>query len=446
MFPFIEQAQAFLTVSPSGGLVLKPARELRARFLPGLIRLERDGGAARLVTLSGSAIAAGPRGLRPLPAGRMRPAARCRVTPTQDGAALLSFRGAFLAAGAAGPVVTTTPDAAAALRFRLLGPRAAFRAVEGTIVRLRGQPRPNGRFLRFARNAWIGDGAEELRDARVLAHDWVAFTPGGTCHLAPHGYSRQRLSRDVAAYPLPSPGRLDAAALLGGHDNYYHHLVDFMVDWFDLRGRVPDGIPLLSVAPTQRFQAEILDAFGIADRIRPLDGLSLTRVRRLIVPRSAVVRMGEVRDPATIEACRAFLDARIAPRLDAPRRLFVSRAAAGRRRAANEAQAIAIAQRSGFRAVMLEELGFLDQVALFRRAEAVAGLHGAGFANLIFAPPGCRVIEIMPTDPQRPPHFANLSAGLGLAFRRVDAAGGFQSNDLAIDLAGLEAALAALPG
>ena len=42
----------------------------------------------------------------------------------------------------------------------------------------------------------------------------------------------------------------------------------------------------------------------------------------------------------------------------------------------------------------MSNLNFKDQVKLFTNANFVVGLHGAGFANIIFSKPGTKVIEI----------------------------------------------------
>mgnify|MGYP000861794652 FL=1 len=44
--------------------------------------------------------------------------------------------------------------------------------------------------------------------------------------------------------------------------------------------------------------------------------------------------------------------------------------------------------------MILEDSSFLEQVRLFQGAEFVAGRHGAGLANLVFAAPSCRVLEV----------------------------------------------------
>ena len=51
-----------------------------------------------------------------------------------------------------------------------------------------------------------------------------------------------------------------------------------------------------------------------------------------------------------------------------------------------------------FAVVDLAELDFMDQAALFFRAEIVIGAAGAGWANLIFSPEGTRVLSLIGID------------------------------------------------
>ena len=52
----------------------------------------------------------------------------------------------------------------------------------------------------------------------------------------------------------------------------------------------------------------------------------------------------------------------------------------------------------GFKSLTLSNFSFYDQVALFYNAKQIIGLHGAGFANLIFCKPKTSVIEIQPSS------------------------------------------------
>ena len=48
----------------------------------------------------------------------------------------------------------------------------------------------------------------------------------------------------------------------------------------------------------------------------------------------------------------------------------------------------------GFKTIVLSNLTFNEQIRVFQNAEAIIGLHGAGFANLIFSKVGTKVIEL----------------------------------------------------
>lgn len=73
--------------------------------------------------------------------------------------------------------------------------------------------------------------------------------------------------------------------------------------------------------------------------------------------------------------------------------IYVSRAKARRRRVTNEAAVVAMLANYGFVEVKLEELGWQEQVAVFRHAKIIVAPHGAGLANLAFCQRGARVIE-----------------------------------------------------
>ena len=50
--------------------------------------------------------------------------------------------------------------------------------------------------------------------------------------------------------------------------------------------------------------------------------------------------------------------------------------------------------KNNFTSVKLHELKFLDQVQLFYDAECIVGLHGGGFANIVFSKEKTKVIEL----------------------------------------------------
>ncbi len=79
-----------------------------------------------------------------------------------------------------------------------------------------------------------------------------------------------------------------------------------------------------------------------------------------------------------------------------PRRLYISRADATRRRVLNEDETWAALSRLGFERVTPVTLSVADQLSLFASAEAVVLANGAASANLPAAPPGALVVEFQP--------------------------------------------------
>ena len=91
-----------------------------------------------------------------------------------------------------------------------------------------------------------------------------------------------------------------------------------------------------------------------------------------------------------------FIRERFQASVPGTRRLFVSREDAAVRRLVNEEQVRALLLRRGFEVHTLEGLSFKAQRELFQGASHIVGTHGAGLANLAFAHPTTRVLEMMP--------------------------------------------------
>jgi Capsular polysaccharide biosynthesis protein len=99
-------------------------------------------------------------------------------------------------------------------------------------------------------------------------------------------------------------------------------------------------------------------------------------------------------------------------------RIYVTREKARRRRVANEAALWAELERRGFAKVVLEEMPWAEQIAVFRAARVVVAPHGAGLANLVFCEPGARVVELVNRDYFNPV-FWRVAALRGLDYRAV---------------------------
>jgi hypothetical protein len=94
------------------------------------------------------------------------------------------------------------------------------------------------------------------------------------------------------------------------------------------------------------------------------------------------------------------------------RRIFVSRANAVRRRLVNEDEVWALLEPHGFERVVMEGLEFAEQVSLMKQTSVLCAPHGAGLTNMLFCPPGARIVEI--ADLGFPnPNFYALASALG---------------------------------
>lgn len=122
------------------------------------------------------------------------------------------------------------------------------------------------------------------------------------------------------------------------------------------------------------------------------------------------------------------------------RRIYISRSDTRKRRIVNEAEIWKSFEARGFEEVAAAKLSFRDQVALFAEAEMVAGPHGAGFSNLVFAPPGTRVLEISNLERVKSVYFL-LTKALGQHYVPVVGGKGDRNEWFRADPSTVEAAL-----
>lgn len=79
-----------------------------------------------------------------------------------------------------------------------------------------------------------------------------------------------------------------------------------------------------------------------------------------------------------------------------PKRFYIVRKGVSRG-AVNEAEVQEFFTRHGWALVDAAELSLQEQIDIFRNAEAICGLHGAGLVNLQWCRPGTHAIEIFPS-------------------------------------------------
>ena len=201
------------------------------------------------------------------------------------------------------------------------------------------------------------------------------------------------------------------------HRNYGVWLLDclpFLLPW---RGPLQQGRLAVLVPPLTDWQRRTLELIGVPlsaiivaseptvlcdDMIVPgLNALDVEPATEAVEPASDPAtepRSYDLRQPgpSVIEAIRVLRTGiRPTAATDPPEYVYISRRGTESfRHLRNEDDVEAVMMRLGFVVVRTEDLSFDEQVATFARARVIAGPHGAGLNNAIFAPAGCLVLDI----------------------------------------------------
>jgi capsular polysaccharide biosynthesis protein len=248
-------------------------------------------------------------------------------------------------------------------------------------------------------------GLLELQNAVVLSGEWFVLA-GGKAYCDAFVQSpfpplsaylaRWTLDETVFVTEPPAPLPIQRGFLLGGCANYCHWLTDYLPRFEFYRS---DCGTLLMNHPVQPFQTQSLAHLGVnMSEIMPLEYPRAYRVQTLFHPRTAsTLCTNEISfRPAIVDWLRDKFKALRTPG-GGQRKLFISRAGAEAhaRRLLNDDEISGLAREQGFEIMRCEELSFEAQVKMFSEASIIAGAHGAGLTNLIFAPPTAKIVETM---------------------------------------------------
>lgn len=237
----------------------------------------------------------------------------------------------------------------------------------------------------------------------VLGGDWIPYRPDGLAvidqmtHTPSLYVTKARNLQVIDGHCYAAPARLrnlpEDVVLVGSSPNYYHWLIDHLPRLLLVRKLgLLDGRKVLVGSGLQSFQLDALRMLGVdADQLLYMEPDEAVQFRSVLVPN--LLSATTVCHPLVRELLLEAFPAVHGNSQRSPR-IYLSREDAATRRLTNEAQAVALLEHAGFEKYVLTDKPFQEQIDLFRHAEAVVAVHGAGMANTIFCTAGCRVVEI----------------------------------------------------
>lgn len=230
--------------------------------------------------------------------------------------------------------------------------------------------------------------------------------------LNPNYWKRRYVADLTCRRKLPAPSKLHGrAAILNNYvaNNFYHWMLEVgpKLTALDLAGIEVDHYVLDCHLPYQR-------------RILQLLGVDLTRV---IQPHcqshllaDEIVWFNMPTTGVVQQYASAILKqlANNTPRESSRNRIYISRRDAVHRRLQNEREVERELGKLGVTSVCMSDLSIDEQIELFRDASLIVTIHGAALANLIFANPHLKIVEIVPESRMNRSLFPEWSRQLGL--------------------------------
>jgi len=217
-----------------------------------------------------------------------------------------------------------------------------------------------------------------------------------------------------------------------GNENYWHWLFDVL--------------PRLAIAEKKKIITEIdyflLPNIELKFQIETLNALNIPQTKRLsskkyrhleadevivtdhpyVLKNDASKEIQNVPDWIIKWLRNSFLKNSNTKQENLPEKIYIDRSDSRSnlrdyRKITNEAEVKEILIKNGFTIVTLANLDFKTQVNLFNNATHIVGLHGAGFANLVFCKPKTKILELTPNSAG--PMYKNLAIKNNLIYQNI---------------------------
>ena len=228
-----------------------------------------------------------------------------------------------------------------------------------------------------------------LLPSNEFVAELVALTPAG----------RHSVLRAEPAYHEPLPRRAHQKtgnyyAVLGfGVHHYYHWSHDLIMGMRGIADHLPRDTRLIVPEEMKPFQIETLELLGLTDHPRvhfPVGAYWELENLYVVTPRLKT----QIDSSEPYRWFRnAVMDRYDLSEANPSRRLYLSRRYDGHWRTTNEPEVESILARYCFETVAPGALSLHQQAELFGQAEVIVGT-GAGLFNLVFSPPGTKVLQL----------------------------------------------------
>ena len=287
---------------------------------------------------------------------------------------------------------------------------------ERTIARPRFRPSSvvSSPTLPAPREEQPGAFTASIPRARLLAGTGVVVSPDDYVFQESCSWGRWFTPHDIE-YNTLRPLLRPAGKLPGAHmvlasrmwANYYHWVSECLTR-LCVAAELPE-VPIILPRGLPPGHVESLELLGVGRERMVFLGEGCYEVEQLLFPSFPGVTQERIADWAFRDLRRRFCGD--APRRAGGKRIYIGRGDASHRRITNEDEVLRALGREGF--VMFEghRASIAEARNLFADAEIIVGVHGAGMTNVLFAPAGTPVIEIL--DPRHVVDcYCALSTGL----------------------------------
>lgn len=175
--------------------------------------------------------------------------------------------------------------------------------------------------------------------------------------------------------------------------NYAHWLLEALPRLAVL-DRFPPDMRIIVPSHLQVWQETSLRWLGLLDRCRRT---SETYIELENYYFSGAPTMIVCYSPYSVNFLRTHLLPHGSSTTQTPKRFFLKRS--GQLRSlVNAGEVEAFFQKAGWDVVDTGAMRLEEQIALFRNAEVIVAVHGAGVANIVWASPGCKLLELVPEN------------------------------------------------